>query len=49
MCIRDSTNRALRQRLHEASIVRGSRGGDYDNREIISKIMTCLLYTSRCV
>ena len=34
------TNRALRQRLHEASIVRGSRGGDYDNREIISKIMT---------
>ena len=34
------TNRAVRQRLHEASIVRGSRGGDYDNREIISKIMT---------
>ena len=34
------TNRAVRQRLHEASIVRGSRGGEYDNRELISKIMT---------
>lgn len=34
------TNRALRQRLHEASVVRGSRGGEYDNRELISKIMT---------
>ena len=34
------TNRALRQRLHEASIVRGSRGGEFDNRELISKIMT---------
>ena len=34
------TNRALRQRLHEASVVRGSRGGEFDNRELISKIMT---------
>jgi peptidyl-dipeptidase Dcp len=34
------TNRAVRQRLHEASIVRGSRGGEFDNRELISKIMT---------
>ncbi len=33
------TSRALRQRLHEASIARGSRGGVYDNREIISRTM----------
>jgi peptidyl-dipeptidase Dcp len=33
------TNRALRQRLHQASVVRGSRGGEFDNREIISRIM----------
>jgi peptidyl-dipeptidase Dcp len=31
-------NRALRQRLFEASINRNSRGGEFDNREIISKI-----------
>jgi peptidyl-dipeptidase Dcp len=34
------TNRALRQRLHEASIARGSQGGKYDNREIVSRTMT---------
>jgi len=33
------TDRATRQKLHEASIARGSRGGQYDNREIISTIM----------
>ncbi|MFC4819140.1 M3 family metallopeptidase [Dokdonella ginsengisoli] len=33
------TNRALRQRLHEASIVRGSRGNAYDNTAIVSQIM----------
>jgi peptidyl-dipeptidase Dcp len=33
------TNRALRQRLHEASIARGSKGGPHDNREIISRTM----------
>jgi peptidyl-dipeptidase Dcp len=33
------TNRALRQRIHEASVARGSRGGPYDNREIISRVM----------
>jgi peptidyl-dipeptidase Dcp len=33
------TNRALRQRLYEASIARGSRGGQYDNTAIVSKIM----------
>lgn len=30
-------NRDVRRRLHEASVSRGSRGGKYDNREIISK------------
>lgn len=33
------TNRAVRQRLHQASVIRGSRGGEFDNREIISRIM----------
>jgi len=33
------TNRALRQRLHEASIARGSRGNAYDNTAIVSRIM----------
>jgi peptidyl-dipeptidase Dcp len=33
------THRALRQRLHQASIARGSKGGKYDNREIISRTM----------
>lgn len=32
-------NRDLRRRLHEASVVRGSRGGAYDNLETISKTM----------
>ena len=34
------TNRALRQRLHEASIARGSHGGPYDTRAIVSRMMT---------
>jgi peptidyl-dipeptidase Dcp len=33
------THRAVRQRLHEASVARGSRGGKYDNSEIISRTM----------
>ena len=32
------TNRALRERLYSVSISRGSRGGEYDNRAIISSI-----------
>lgn len=28
-------NRALRQRIHEESLSRGSRGGEFDNREIL--------------
>ncbi len=31
-------NRALRQRLYEASVNRGSHGGEFDNREVIIKI-----------
>ncbi|KRG68773.1 M3 family metallopeptidase [Pseudoxanthomonas dokdonensis] len=33
------TDRGLRQRIHEASIARGSHGGEFDNREIISRVM----------
>ncbi|MEO8365566.1 MAG: M3 family metallopeptidase [Pseudoxanthomonas sp.] len=33
------TDRATRQKLHEASIARGSHGGEFDNRAIISRIM----------
>src|SRR6185437_4182069 len=32
-------NRALRQRIYEASLVRGSRGSQYDNTAIVSKVM----------
>jgi peptidyl-dipeptidase Dcp len=32
-------DRALRQRIHEASLSRGSRGGDYDNRAVLSRIV----------
>jgi peptidyl-dipeptidase Dcp len=31
-------NRALRRRIHEASLSRGSRGGPYDNREVLSRM-----------
>ena len=31
-------NRALRQRLYEASVARGSHGGEFDNRAIIIKL-----------
>ena len=33
-------NRALRQRLHEASINRGAKGGEFDNTALVSRIMT---------
>jgi peptidyl-dipeptidase Dcp len=32
-------NRALRQKLQEASLSRNSRGNQYDNREIVSKVV----------
>lgn len=31
-------NRALRERLHKASVARGSRGNEFDNRAIISRV-----------
>jgi peptidyl-dipeptidase Dcp len=31
------TDRALRQRLHDASVARGSRGGEFDNRDVVLK------------
>lgn len=33
------TNRALRQRIHEASLSRGSRGGEFDNRSVLVKVI----------
>lgn len=32
------TNRALRERLHKASVARGSRGNKFDNTEIVAKV-----------
>ena len=32
------TNRALRQKIMEASLVRGSRGGEFDTRETVARI-----------
>lgn len=32
------TNRAVRQRLLEASLARGSRGGEFDNRAVVTRI-----------
>jgi peptidyl-dipeptidase Dcp len=32
------TNRALRQRIMEASLARGSRGGEFDTRETVARI-----------
>ena len=32
-------NRTLRQRLQEASVIRGSRGGEFDNRAIVLRIV----------
>ncbi|MDR3483226.1 MAG: M3 family metallopeptidase [Burkholderiaceae bacterium] len=33
------TNRALRQRIHDASVARGSRGGEFDNRDVVLKMV----------
>ena len=32
------TNRDLRQRIHQASLSRGSTGGEFDNRELLTKV-----------
>lgn len=34
----DLEDRALRQRIMETSLARGSRGGDFDNREIMTRV-----------
>ena len=34
------TNRDLRRRIYEASVSRGSKGGEYDNTALVSRIMT---------
>ncbi|MEO5565166.1 MAG: M3 family metallopeptidase [Luteimonas sp.] len=36
-------NRALRQRIHEASVARGSRGNKFDNTAVVSRIMNLRL------
>ncbi|HEY0661900.1 MAG TPA: M3 family metallopeptidase [Lysobacter sp.] len=33
------TNRALREKLHKASMARGSRGNEFDNTAIVSKVL----------
>ena len=33
------TNRSVREKIHKASLSRGSRGGDFDNREILIKVI----------
>ena len=33
------TNRSVREKIHKASLSRGSRGGDFDNREILVKVI----------
>lgn len=33
------TSRALRQQVHQASVARGSRGGEFDNRAIVARTM----------
>lgn len=33
-------NRTLRQRIYETSLSRGNRGGEYDNREILSRTLS---------
>ncbi|MGQ0800200.1 MAG: M3 family metallopeptidase [Pseudomarimonas sp.] len=35
----DLTNRASRQRILEASLKRGSQGGEFDNREVLAKVI----------
>ncbi len=32
-------NRALRERIHRTSLSRGSRGGDFDNRQVLSDVL----------
>ncbi len=41
------TNRALRQRVHEASVTRGSRGGEHDTRGLVSRMMKLRAETAK--
>jgi len=34
------TDRKLRERIHKTSLSRGNNGGDFDNREIVSRVLT---------
>jgi peptidyl-dipeptidase Dcp len=36
--LKELKNRALREKIHKASIVRNSRGGEFDTREIVAKV-----------
>ncbi|MFT7775085.1 M3 family metallopeptidase [Roseateles sp.] len=36
----DLQNRAVRERLHRASVARGARGNEFDARAIVSRVMT---------
>jgi peptidyl-dipeptidase Dcp len=36
----DLQNRALRERLHRASVARGARGNEFDTRAIVARVMT---------
>ncbi|NCT84135.1 MAG: M3 family metallopeptidase [Comamonadaceae bacterium] len=36
----DLQNRAVRERLHRASVARGARGNEFDTRAIVSRVMT---------
>lgn len=36
----DLQNRAVRERLHKASVARGSRGNEHDTRAIVSRVLT---------
>ena len=41
------TNRALRKRLHDASIARGIHGGGFDNRSVVRKLVTLRAHRAR--
>ena len=36
--LKELKNRALREKIHKASVIRNSRGGEFDTREIVSKV-----------
>ena len=36
--LKELKNRALREKIHKASVIRNSRGGEFDTREIVAKV-----------